>query len=250
MIRVENISKSFGENIVLDDISAEFLHGKVNMIIGRSGSGKTVLLKSIIGLLCPDIGKVFFDDREFTKAKYKFKKRIRQELGMVFQAGALFTSLTIQDNLMLPLEMFTNKSKTEKIKRINFCLERVGLENVNDLYPAKLSGGMQKRAAIARAIVLNPKYLFCDEPNSGLDPQTAIMIDKLIRDITTEFNMTTIINTHDMNSVMEIGDKIIYIYEGKKWWEGTKYEIFNNDNKELNNFVFASELYKKIKINS
>lgn len=247
MIRVENINKKFGENHVLKDISALFETGKLNMIIGRSGSGKTVLIKTIIGLHFPDSGNVFFDEREFTKAKFSFKKSIRQEIGMVFQAGALFTSITIQENIMLPLDMFSDLDKIEKIKRVNFCLERVGLEGVNNLYPAELSGGMQKRASIARAIALNPKYLVCDEPNSGLDPQTSIMIDQLIREITIEYNMTTIVNTHDMNSVIEIGDNIIYIHEGEKWWEGGKSDIFSSDNKELNDFVFASELLKKIK---
>ncbi len=247
MIRVEKINKKFGDNYVLKDISASFEPGKINMIIGRSGSGKTVLIKTIIGLHYPDSGNVFFNDREFTKAKFSFKKSIRQEIGMVFQAGALFTSLTIQENIMLPLDMFSNLGKIEKINRVNFCLERVGLEGVNSLYPAELSGGMQKRASIARAIALNPKYLVCDEPNSGLDPQTAIMIDQLIREITIEYNMTTIVNTHDMNSVIEIGDNIIYIHEGEKWWEGGKLDIFDSDNKELNDFVFASELLKKIK---
>ncbi len=247
MIRVEGINKKFGDNHVLKNISAQFENGKVNMIIGRSGSGKTVLIKTIIGLHFPDSGYVFFDDREFTKAKFSIKKNIRQEIGMVFQAGALFTSITIQENIMLPLNMFSDLNKNEKIKRVDFCLERVGLQGVNSLFPAELSGGMQKRASIARAIALNPKYLVCDEPNSGLDPQTSIMIDQLIREITVEYNMTTIVNTHDMNSVIEIGDNIMYIHEGEEWWKGNKNDIFASDNKELNEFVFASELLKKIK---
>ncbi len=247
MIRVENIDKSFGKNYVLHDVSARFETGKINMIIGRSGSGKTVLIKTIIGLHLPDKGEVFFDDREFTKAKFYFKKEIRKDIGMVFQGGALFTSLTVEDNILLPLDVFSDLSKSEKLKQVDFCLERVNMKDSNKLFPAELSGGMQKRVAIARAIALNPKYLVCDEPNSGLDPQTAILIDQLIREITIEFKMTTIVNTHDMNSVMEIGDNIVYIHEGKKWWEGSKDTIFNADNKELNDFVFASELYKRIK---
>ncbi len=247
MISVSGIYKSFGKLQVLQGVSAEFETGKVNMIIGKSGSGKTVLIKTIIGLHYPDKGEVFFNDREFTKAKFIIKKNIRQEIGMVFQGGALFTSLTVQDNILLPLNTFSDLSKKEKLKRVDFCLGRVNLKDVNKMYPTELSGGMQKRAAIARAIALNPKYLVCDEPNSGLDPQTAIKIDNLIKEITLEYNMTTIINSHDMNSVMEIGDNIMFIFEGKKWWEGHKNNIFDSDNEELNDFVFASELYKKIK---
>jgi phospholipid/cholesterol/gamma-HCH transport system ATP-binding protein len=249
MIRVNDINKSFGETHVLHDVSAEFGTGQVNMIIGRSGSGKTVLIKTIIGLHEPDSGEVFFNDREFTKSKFSIKKDIRKEIGMVFQGGALFTSLTVQDNILLPLDVFSDLNKTDKIKRVDFCLERVNMKGVNHLFPAELSGGMQKRVAIARAIALNPKYLVCDEPNSGLDPQTAILIDQLIREITKDFKMTTIVNTHDMNSVMEIADSIVYIHEGKKWWEGDRNTIFSSDNQELNDFVFASKLYKKIKEN-
>lgn len=248
MIYVENISKSFGDKKVLNNVSASFQQGKANLIIGQSGSGKTVLLKSIVGLHEVDEGNVFYNDRNFTTMSFKQRKLIRQEMGMVFQGGALFDSATIQENIMFPLNMFTKMTKEEKLERVNFCLKKVNLVNVNKLYPGEISGGMQKRVAIARAIVMNPKYLFCDEPNSGLDPITAIVIDNLIKEITTEFNMTTIINTHDMNSVMEIGDTIIFIYQGNKWWEGEKEEVFKSDNKELNDFVFASNLYKRIKM--
>jgi phospholipid/cholesterol/gamma-HCH transport system ATP-binding protein len=247
MIKVEQISKSFADTQVLFDIDAEFYSGKINQIIGKSGSGKTVLLKSITGLLQPDQGKVYFNENEFTQASIKEKKNIRQEMGLVFQGGALFTSATVQENVMFPLEMFTKMSKKEKLDRVNFCLDRVNISDANNAYPAEISGGMQKRVAIARAIVLNPKYLFCDEPNSGLDPQTAIVIDQLIKEITLEYNITTIINTHDMNSIMEIGDNIIYIHQGKKWWEGSKDDIFISENSELNEFVFASELYKSVR---
>lgn len=247
MIKVEQISKSFAGTQVLFDIDAQFYSGKINQIIGKSGSGKTVFLKSITGLLNPDQGRVYFDDKEFTQASVKEKKSIRQEMGLVFQGGALFTSATVEENVMFPLEMFTKMTKKEKLNRVNFCLERVNISNANSAYPAEISGGMQKRVAIARAIVLNPKYLFCDEPNSGLDPQTAIVIDQLIKEITIEYNITTIINTHDMNSIMEIGDNIIYIHQGKKWWEGSKNDIFSSENNELNEFVFASELYKSVR---
>ncbi len=247
MIEVQNISKSFSDTIVLDNISAKFEKGKANLIIGQSGSGKTVLLKTIIGLHNADKGSIFYDDINFTELNLKEKKNIRQEIGMLFQGGALFDSETVEQNVMYPLDMFTNKSFEEKRERVNFCLKRVNLENANALYPSELSGGMVKRSAIARAIALNPKYLFCDEPNSGLDPRTANVIDNLIKEITEEFNTTTIINTHDMNSVMEIGENILFIYQGKKWWEGNKVEVLHADNKELNDFVFASKLNKKIK---
>jgi len=248
MIEVKNVNKSFGEQNVLIDINAVFEPGKINMIIGRSGSGKTVLLKSVIGLHSPETGEILFDGREFIRAKIKFKREIRKEIGMVFQGGALFTSLNVEDNIMFPLNLFTDMSKKEKIDRVNFCLDRVNIQSANKLFPSEISGGMQKRVAIARAIVLNPKYLFCDEPNSGLDPQTAILIDQLIHELTVEYNMTTIINTHDMNSVMEIADNIIFIFEGRKWWQGGREDIFYTDNAELNDFVFASELCKKIKM--
>ncbi len=247
MIKVSNISKSFRGKQVLFDISAEFNPGQVSQIIGKSGSGKTVLLKSIVGLHDINVGEVWYGDREYSKADFSVRRAIRQEMGLVFQGGALFTSLTVEENVMLPLNMFSPLSKKEKLERVNFCLNRVDIKNANKLFPAEISGGMQKRVAIARAIVLNPKYLFCDEPNSGLDPQTSIVIDNLIRELTLEYNITTVINTHDMNSIMEIGDQIIFIYEGKNWWQGTKNDIFSSGNIELNNFVFASKLYQKIK---
>ena len=247
MIELKNISKSFGDKQVLKGVSTVFEKGKTNLIIGQSGSGKTVLLKSVIGLHDIDDGEIYYGDLEFSKMKVKAKKKIRKEIGMVFQGGALFDSATVEENIAFPLEMFTKMSAEEKRERVNFCLSKVNLVNVNHLYPAEISGGMQKRVAIARAISLNPKYLFCDEPNSGLDPRTSIVIDQLIRELTIEFDMTTVINTHDMNSVMEIGDKILYIYKGDKWWEGDKHEIMKSDNKELNDFVFASELMRKFR---
>jgi len=247
MIEGRNIYKSFGDKAVLEDVSVSFEPGMTNLIIGQSGSGKTVLLKSLVGLHEIDKGSIFYNDRNFTEMQRKQRKLIRQEIGMVFQGGALFTSLNIEQNVMFPLNMFTTMTTEEKRERVNFCLKRVNLENVNRLFPSELSGGMQKRVSIARAIALNPKYLFCDEPNSGLDPVTAIVIDSLIREITIEYNMVTVVNTHDMNSVMEIGDKVVFIYRGKKWWQGSRDDIFDSDNKELNDFVFASPLSKKIK---
>ena len=235
MIRAEHITKSFDGRVVLDDISIEFLTGKTNLIIGRSGSGKTVLLKTLVGLHEPDSGDVWYDDTNFTRLDFRERRAIRKDIGMIFQGGAL-------------LDLFTSQSEKEKMERVDFCLQRVRLEDANHLYPAELSGGMIKRVAIARAIVLNPRYLFCDEPNSGLDPQTSIVIDNLIHEITREYNITTIINTHDMNSVMEIGEKIVYIHEGRKWWEGTKDDILHADNPELNDFVFASAMAKKAKL--
>lgn len=247
MITLKNVNKSFGESQVLEDISLFFERGKTNLIIGQSGSGKTVLLKSIIGLHSIDSGEIFFDDKEFSRMPVKEKKLIRQELGMVFQGGALFDSATVEENVRFPLEMFTQMTKSEMQDRVDFCLAKVNLVNANKLYPSEISGGMQKRVAIARAIALNPKYLFCDEPNSGLDPKTAIVIDQLIQGLTREFNMTTVINTHDMNSVMEIGEKVVFIYQGKKWWEGSRDEILETDNQELVDFVFASELMRKFR---
>lgn len=247
MIEVKNLSKSFDKHKILNDISVLFDEGKTNLIIGQSGSGKTVLLKSIIGLHTVDEGEVYFDDIVFNRLNLKEKKQIRKEMGMLFQGGALFDSATVEENVMLPLDMFTEMSYDERRERANECLKRVNITNANHLYPAEISGGMQKRVAIARAIALNPKYLFCDEPNSGLDPKTALLIDQLIKDITEEYSMTTIVNTHDMNSVMEIGDKVVFIYEGNKWWEGTRDDVFETDNKELNEFVFASRLSQKIK---
>lgn len=247
MIEVKNIYKTFNEKTVLNNISAAFEPGKVTMIIGRSGSGKTVLLKSIIGLQVPEKGKILYNNREFLNADIKSQRDIRQEMGMVFQGGALFTSSNVEENVIFPLNLFTNWSRAKKLERVNFYLNRVNIKGANKLYPAELSGGMQKRVAIARAIVLNPKYLFCDEPNSGLDPQTAIVIDRLIKEITQEYNITTIVNTHDMNSVMEVSDKIYYLHEGKIEWQGSGEQIFTSDNENLNSFIFASELFKKIK---
>ena len=247
MIKCENIFKSFDGRTVLNDISVTFETGKTNLIIGRSGSGKTVLLKTLVGLHEPDSGSIYFDDICYTDLGFKARKAIRKDIGMIFQGGALLDSSTVEENVKLPLDLFTEQSEEEKMERVNFCLQRVRLENANHLYPAELSGGMIKRVAIARAIVMNPKYLFCDEPNSGLDPQTSIVIDNLIHEITKEYNITTIINTHDMNSVMEIGEKIVYIHEGNKWWEGSKEEILHADNRELNDFVFASAMAKRAK---
>ena len=247
MIKCENIFKSFDGRTILDDISVEFESGKTNLIIGRSGSGKTVLLKTLVGLHEPDSGSIFYDEKNYTALSFAKRKEVRRELGMIFQGGALLDSSTVYENVRLPLDMFTEQTSAEKDKRVKECLARVELSHAGHLYPSELSGGMIKRAAIARAIVLNPKYLFCDEPNSGLDPQTSIVIDNLIRDITVEYNITTIINTHDMNSVMEIGDKIVYIHQGKKWWEGSKDDILQADNQELNDFVFASAMAKRAK---
>ncbi|WP_372752322.1 ABC transporter ATP-binding protein [Labilibaculum sp.] len=247
MIRLENINKSFAEQKVLHDISLTFESGKTNLIIGQSGSGKTVLLKSIVGLHGVDSGTILYNDRNFTAMTMKQKKEVRKEIGMVFQGGALFDSMTVEQNVLFPLNMFSNLNEKEKLNRANFCLERVNIKDFNQLFPSEISGGMQKRVAIARAIALNPKYLFCDEPNSGLDPVTAILIDNLIQEITKEYNITTIINTHDMNSVMEIGEKIVFINKGQKAWEGSHEEIFDTGNKAVNDFVFASELFKKIK---
>ncbi|MBQ8653195.1 MAG: ATP-binding cassette domain-containing protein [Alistipes sp.] len=247
MIRAEHIIKSFDGRTVLKDISVEFKTGCTNLIIGRSGSGKTVLLKTLVGLHEPDEGSVWYDETNYTQLGFMERKAIRKDIGMIFQGGALLDSSTVEENIKLPLDLFTEQSEEEKMERVNFCLKRVRLENANHLYPAELSGGMIKRVAIARAIVMNPRYLFCDEPNSGLDPQTSIVIDNLIHEITKEYNITTIINTHDMNSVMEIGEKIVYIHEGHKWWEGTKEEILHAENRELNDFVFASAMAKRAK---
>jgi phospholipid/cholesterol/gamma-HCH transport system ATP-binding protein len=247
MIRVEHLTKAFNGKNVLNDISVTFETGKTNLIIGRSGSGKTVLLKSIVGLLEINSGEIWFEDILFNKLDFKGKKLIRSEIGMLFQGSALFDSLTVEQNVRFPLDMFTDKTPEEKNERVNFCLKRVNILNSNNLFPSELSGGMKKRVAIARAISLNPKYLFCDEPNSGLDPITAILIDELIKELTEEYAMTTIVNTHDMNSVMEIGEKIIFISEGAKSWEGNKDEILNSDCEPLNDFVFANSLAKKLR---
>jgi len=247
MIRVDHISKSFTNELVLKDISVSFDEGKTNLVIGQSGSGKTVLIKCIIGLFEVDEGNIYFHERNLVTMSFKERQLLRREMGKLFQGGALFDSLTVEENVKFPLEMFSSLTSGEKNKRVDFCLDRVQLPTAHKLYPAELSGGMKKRAAIARAIVQNPKYLFCDEPNSGLDPKTAIVIDDLISDITHEFHMTTIVNTHDMNSVMEIGEKVVFIYEGAIVWEGTKDEILNSSNSKLNDFVFASNMAKKIK---
>jgi phospholipid/cholesterol/gamma-HCH transport system ATP-binding protein len=248
MIEAENLYKSFDGAEVLTDISTVFDTGKTNLIIGKSGSGKTVLMKCVVGIHRIDSGKIVYDGRNMTTMKRKERNRFRREIGMLFQGSALFDSMTVLENVMFPLDMFSYESEEEKRKRALFCLERVNLSDAVKLFPSEISGGMQKRAAIARAIVLNPKYLFCDEPNSGLDPQTSLLIDKLIQEITHEFNMTTVINTHDMNSVMEIGENIVFVDKGEKAWQGTKDEIYNTGCEALEEFVFASELYKKIKV--
>lgn len=247
MIEIKNIYKSFEHKDVLKNISKVFNKGVTNLIIGRSGSGKTVLLKSIVGLLEVDHGQILYDNRDFTLMNHKLRKQLRKEMGMVFQGGALFDSLTVEENVRFPLDMFSNLTTAEKQKQVDFCLERVNITNANKLYPSEISGGMQKRVAIARAIVLNPKYLFCDEPNSGLDPETSMVIDELIRSITVDLQITTIINTHDMNSVMEIGDNILFISEGEMCWEGNRKEILYADNQKLQEFVFANKQYQRIR---
>jgi phospholipid/cholesterol/gamma-HCH transport system ATP-binding protein len=247
MIEVKNISKGFDGKLVLEDISCSFEKGKVNLIIGQSGMGKTVLMKCTVGLFEVDKGAVFFDGRNFSELNFKERKPIRQEIGMVFQGGALFDSLTVEQNVMFPLNMFTNMSTEEKLERTNFCLKRVNLENANSKFPSEISGGMKKRVAIARAISMNPKYLFCDEPNSGLDPKTSIVIDELILELTEEFNTTTVVNTHDMNTLTSIGGKIVFIFKGKKWWEGSYEELYHANNEELNSFVFASKVMQNMR---
>ena len=247
MIQVKNISKSFSGVEILKDISFEFEKGKTNLIIGKSGSGKSVLTKCIVGLFEPDIGEVYYNDRNFLKLKPKEKKEVRKEMGMLFQGSALFDSFSVEENVAFPLRMFTQMTNPEISERVNFCLKRVDIINKNSLYPSELSGGMQKRVAIARAISMQPKYLFCDEPNSGLDPVTAILIDELIKEITVEYQMTTIVITHDMNSVLEIGDNILFIDNGIKKWQGNKDEILNVKVKELYDFVYVSKFLKKMK---
>lgn len=247
MIKVENINKSFGSKHVLQDVSFSFEAGKTNLVIGASGSGKTTLIKCMVGLHTPDSGKIIFDGASFDDLDKKNRRELRQQIGMLFQGGALFDYLTVEQNIAFPLNMFTDMTEEEKRDRVNFCLNRVNLNNVNNLFPAELSGGMIKRVAIARAISMNPKYLFCDEPNSGLDPQTSIIIDNLIQEITQEYNITTVVNTHDMNSVVEIGDNIAFISKGKLAWHGDKDTIISSDCVELNEFVFASQLFKKLK---
>lgn len=247
MIKIKNISKSFADKIILNGISGEFDKGKTNLIIGSSGTGKSVLLKCIVGLLYPDTGNVFYDLRNFTEADKDLKAEIRREIGMLFQGGALFDSKNVEENVMFPLNILTKMQPAEKIDRVNFCLSRVGLEGVNKKMPSEISGGMKKRVGIARAIVNNPNYLFCDEPNSGLDPQTSVVIDELIMEITHEFDITTVVVTHDMNSVMGIGEKIMFLHKGKKMWEGTNHEIMNSGMKELDDFVFTNKVMRNLK---
>jgi len=247
VIRVENIQKSFGSKVVLKGIDAKFEAGKTSLVIGASGSGKTVFMKCIIGLFVPTAGKIFYNDRLFSSLNKKERKAIRNEIGMLFQGSALFDSLSVEENVRFPLDMFTKMTKKEKQNRVNFCLERVTLPNSNHLFPGELSGGMMKRVGIARAIVLKPKYLFCDEPNSGLDPKTSLVIDKLIKEITKDYNITTIINTHDMNSVMGIGDKVVFLHQGLKEWEGSNNKVLKSENQLLHDFIFASEFLKALK---
>lgn len=247
MIEIRNIRKSFGDKTVLDDISSTMQPGKTNLIIGTSGSGKTVLMKCMIGLIKPDEGQVLYEGKDLTRMDENELKELRVQIGMLFQGGALFDSMDVAQNIRFPLDMFTKMTKGEKAHRVDEVLERVNLEGVNKKYPAEISGGMKKRVALARAIVMNPKYLFCDEPNSGLDPQTSLVIDKLISDLTREYNTTTVINTHDMNSVMESGDSILYLHKGKKKWEGSNRDIVFSDDKDLNDFIFASDFLRKAK---
>ncbi|MEZ5039830.1 MAG: ATP-binding cassette domain-containing protein [Saprospiraceae bacterium] len=247
MIRTEDIFKSFGDAEILKGINTEFYSGKTNLIIGRSGAGKTVLLKLLVGLLAPTSGKIWYGDIDFCQLNKKDTRTLRMKVGMLFQASALFDSMSVEENIRFPLDMFTNMTKKEKLDRVNYCLERVNLEGVNNKYPSETSGGMQKRVGIARAIVLDPAYLFCDEPNSGLDPKTAIVIDELIRSITIEKNMTTVINTHDMNSVMEIGDNITLLYKGEIAWRGNKTEVLSSDNEVLHDFIFASPFLQRLR---
>lgn len=247
MIEIKHLYKSFDKKEVLKDINIIFEEGRTNLIIGQSGSGKTVLMKCIVGLLEPSSGDIFYDTMNFTTLDKRSKKKLRQKMGMIFQSAALFDSMSVMENVMFPLDMFSNDTYRDKVKRAMFCLDRVNLLDARNKYPGEISGGMQKRVAIARAIALNPKYLFCDEPNSGLDPRTSLVIDQLIHEITVEYNMTTIVNTHDMNSVMGIGDNILYIYQGTPEWIGTKDQIMESNNKLLNDFVFASDLFKKVK---
>ncbi|GAO44813.1 ABC transporter ATP-binding protein [Flavihumibacter petaseus] len=247
MIEVKNIKKGFGDKLVINDVSAVMDDGKCNLIIGSSGSGKTVFMKCLVGLFRPDAGQILYNGEDFTAMSEEQRKEVRKEIGMLFQGSALFDSLTVEQNIQFPLNMFTDWSPAEKRKRVNEVLERVELKDANKKFPSEISGGMKKRVGIARAVVLNPKYLFCDEPNSGLDPQTSLVIDKLIKELTVEYKITTVINTHDMNSVMEIGDKIIYMYKGEKEWEGNNKEIIFSKNQRLNEFIFASEFLRDAK---
>ncbi|WP_118949987.1 ABC transporter ATP-binding protein [Taibaiella helva] len=247
MIEVKNVQKSFGDKKVLQDVNFVMEAGKTNLIIGTSGSGKTVLMKCMIGLFRPDSGQILYEGRDITQIEEKEKKEIRQQIGMLFQGSALFDSKTVQDNVMFPLDMFTNQRYREKMQRVQEVLDRVNLKDANRKFPAEISGGMKKRVALARALVLNPKYLFCDEPNSGLDPQTSMVIDQLISELTKEYNITTVINTHDMNTVMESGDHIVYMHQGKKQWEGSNKDIIFSKDKLLNDFIFASEFLRDAK---
>jgi len=247
MIKVDNIHKSFDGTHILKGVETEFEKGKTNLIIGQSGSGKTVFLKCLLGLFMPEEGTISYDGKIYRDLTLEEKRNLRQEMGMVFQGSALFDSMTVSGNVMFPLEMFTKQGKSEMQDRVDTVLKRVNLVDAHHKYPSEISGGMQKRVAIARAIVMNPKYLFCDEPNSGLDPRTSIIIDNLIKEITEEYNITTVINTHDMNSVMEIGEKIVFLKNGHKEWEGTKHEIFKTDNKAVTDFVYSSDLFKKVR---
>ena len=247
MIELVNLHKSFGDKEVLKGISTQFAGGKANLIIGQSGSGKTVLMKNIVGLFTPEQGQILYDGRDFVRMTQKERVMLRREMGMIFQAAALFDSMSVLENVMFPLDMFSDMNREDRIKRAKFCLERVNLKGAEEKFPGEISGGMQKRVAIARAIALNPKYLFCDEPNSGLDPKTSLVIDDLIHGITQEYNMTTIINTHDMNSVMGIGEHIIYIYEGELEWTGTKHDVMSSTNERLTSFIFASDMLRKVR---
>ncbi|MDB4606610.1 ATP-binding cassette domain-containing protein [Crocinitomicaceae bacterium] len=249
MIEIKGVNKSFGEDQILFDINTVFEKGKVNLIIGQSGQGKSVLAKCMVGLHEVDSGEILYEDSDFTKMRNTEKSKLRREIGMLFQGSALFDSMNVEENIGFPLTMFTKMSKKEIQSRVDFCLERVNLVGKNRLLPSECSGGMQKRIGIARAISMNPKYLFCDEPNSGLDPKTAIVIDGLIQDITREYNMTTVVITHDMNSVIEIGENVLFIYQGKRWWQGDKKSIITTDNPEITNFVYASEFMKEIRAN-
>jgi phospholipid/cholesterol/gamma-HCH transport system ATP-binding protein len=247
MIELKDLHKSFGDKEVLKGINAQFEDGKTNLIIGQSGSGKTVLMKNIVGLFTPEKGQILYDGRDFVQMTQKERVMLRREMGMIFQAAALFDSMSVLENVMFPLDMFSDMNEADRIKRAKFCLERVNLKGAEEKFPGEISGGMQKRVAIARAIALNPKYLFCDEPNSGLDPKTSLVIDELIHGITEEYNMTTIINTHDMNSVMGIGEHIIYIYEGELERVGNKNQVMSSTNERLTSFIFASDLLRKVK---
>lgn len=247
MIEVKNVSKGFNGKLILDDVSHRFEKGKVNLIIGGSGSGKTVLVKCMVGLFEVDSGRIEYDGRNFSEMDFKERKPIRQEIGMLFQGSALFDSMTVIQNVMFPLTMLSNMSASERIDRANFCLERVNLPASHKLYPSEISGGMKKRVAIARAIAMNPEYLYCDEPNSGLDPRTSIVIDELIMEITEEFQTCTVINTHDMNSVLTMGENILFIHMGKKWWSGSSEQIFHSGNEELDNFIFASKIMQSLR---